>query len=145
MSKIALENVQTVLAELKIEPDKQDKILQELQKIIEDEKNERAENKAPKSKNEFGVILYDANNELAGKEFTASVFQVKQGFDFNTVLSKISTAARNQNVAAKRKKNVIETIGDACMYLKRKFTKEQEVNIKTKEPIRVLISSNRLV
>ncbi len=151
MSKIAIEDVQAALEETKVEPETQEKVLEQLKKVIEEEKEHRAHNKGAKTKTEFGVILYDANGELKGKEFTASIYSVKEGFDHGTVLTKISEASRAQNEAkskAKRKskgKTAIETIGEAFSALKRKFIKEKEVNLKTKEPVRVTITDNKLI
>jgi hypothetical protein len=144
MTKISIEQLQDILAEAKLAPDKQQEILDSVKAILEEEKAEKTDSVAPKAKNEFGVVLFDKNNELAGKEFTAGIFQVKEGFDQSTVLSLISEAARSQNSAAKRKKTVIQSVGDAFQNLKRKFIKDKGINLKTKTPVRVLISNNSL-
>lgn len=143
MSKIALETIIEVMAEQNIEPPKQEKIIQHLKEILEEEKRDREENRAPKAKNEFGVVLFAP--DLVGKEYTACVYQVKSGDDHSTVLKRISEATRTQNEAANKKKVKIDSIGAAFQYLKRKFIKEKGVNFKTKNPVQVIISDNKLV
>lgn len=144
MIKIALEDLEQALKEAKVEPEKQHKILEHLQHVAEEQKVEKAENAAPKQKNEFGVILYDKDNALAGHEFVASIYQIPINSPHDKVLSLISDAARTQNESAKRKKNVIKTIGEACEFLKRSFIKEKNVMIKTKQVVRVIVSNNSL-
>jgi hypothetical protein len=141
MSKISLETLIEVMGEENVEQPKQQKIIEHIQQILEDEKKNKES--APKLKNEFGVILYAP--DLVGKEYTASVYQVKTGFDHSTVLKKISEASHDQNGSKKSKKKVIQSIGEAFQTLKRKFIKEKQINFKTKEPVQVLISDNKLI
>lgn len=143
MSKISIEDLQDVLTESGVEAQKQKKILELAQKAIEEEKQQKADSSVPKSKNEYGVVLYAP--DLVGKEYTASIYQIKVGDDHSTVLRRVSEAVNSQNLTAKRKKTVIDTMGLAFQKLKRKFIKEKEINIKTKTPVRVLVSDNKLV
>jgi hypothetical protein len=143
MSKISLETLSEVLQEEGVEQPKQIKILDHLKEILKAEQEKKEDNKTPKSKNEFGVVLFAP--ELVGKEYTACIYQVKDGFDHGTVLTKISEAARNQNNNKKSKKNVIQSIGEAFQNLNRKWIKEKQINFKTKESVRVLITDNKLV
>ena len=46
-----------------------------------EEQKERQENKLPKTKNEFLVIINDQNKELDGKDLIAYVVQQKEGDD----------------------------------------------------------------
>lgn len=141
MTKVSIEQVQESLVRLNIEKNQQNKIVAELQEILKQEKLHK--DPVVKNKNEFGIVLYAP--ELLGKEYTATVYQIREGEDHGTVLKRISTAAHNQNAAAKKKNNLLKSIGDACQNFKRKFIKEQCVNIKTKNPVRVLISNNALL
>lgn len=143
--KLALEDIQQALKAVQVEPEQQIKVLNYLQEVIKEHEEHKQDNAAPKAKNEFGVVLYDTNNELNGKEFTASIYTILQGDNHNTVLNRISSAVREQNEAAKRKRNVINSIGTAFQFLKRRFIKEQNVNIKTKVPVRVIISNNQII
>lgn len=143
--KLELDIIKIALQESKIEETKQTKVLEFLQDLIKKEEDHKDSNSVPKSKNEFGVILYDANDELKGKEFTASIYSLKQGDDHGTVLNRISEASKEQNEKSKKKKNLITSIGEACEFLKRSFIKQKNINLKTKQTVRVLITNNKLV
>ncbi len=145
MAKLSLEEIKSALDSAKIDQPKQIEVLNHLSQVIKELEEEKAESKLPKKKTELGVVLFDSNNELAGKEFTACVVKLNEGDDHSTVLTRLSTAARAQNNAAKRKKNPITTMGECIGYLKRKFAKEVNVNIQNKIPCRVLISNNQLI
>lgn len=140
--KLSIEDIQIALQEAKIDQNQQSKVLNYLNAVLKEEKDNT---KPLKQKNEFGIIIYDVENQLKGKEFTASVYTIKQNEDHGLVLGKISEAARGQNESAKNKNNIISTIGSACQNLKRVFIKEQGVNIKTKNTVRVIISNNQLI
>lgn len=140
MQKISIEDLRAALDAAKIEPEKQQKVLEEIEELIESNKSHVT---TQKLKNEFGVILYAP--ELVGKEYTASIYTIKEGDDHSTVLKRISESAKDQNDSAKRKKNLIGTVGQAFQYLKRSFIKAKGVNLKTKETVRVLISDNNLI
>lgn len=142
MKKIALEEIESALREANIAQPQQNQVLEYLKQVAAEN---AADTSTPKSKNEFGVVLFDKDNLLSGKDFTACIYQVKEGDDHNTVLARLSESARTQNEAAKRKKNIIKTMGELFNFLKPKFVKEKGIKIKTKEPVRVLISNNNLL
>lgn len=143
--KLSLEDIQSALAEAKIPDTQQNLVIDHLQEVIRELEAEKIATKLPSQKNEFGVIIYDKDNVLKGNDFTATVYTIPQGEDHGQVLRKISEAARDQNEAAKRKKTLIESLGEACESLKRKFIKAKNVNLKSKVPVRVLVSDNKLV
>lgn len=144
-NKLAIEDIVAALQTAGIEHPKQLKVLDYLKEVVAEEQAAKQETALPKQKNEFGVILFDAEGKLVGQEFTAAVYQIPQGDDHGLVLGKISQAAREQVAAARRKKYPIDTMGEAVQSVKRKFIKEKNVNLKTKSPVRVLISDNKLV
>ncbi len=141
--KLDISDIQQALKEAQIAPEQQQKVISHLEDVIKELEENKQENAAPKQKYEFGVILYAP--ELIGKEYTASVYQVPQNSNHNEVLAKISEAVRTSNEKSKKKKNIIETIGDAFGHLKRKFIKEKNINLKTKQVVTVLISNNKLL
>lgn len=141
MKKLSIAEIEEALVLSKVEPAQKEKVINELMKIAAAEN----EAKAPKSKNEFGIVLYSDDLEIQKMEFTASVYSVKEGFDHNTVLGKISEAIKESNELAKRKNNIITSIGDAFQNLKRKFIKNRGINLKSKNVCRVLVSSNKVL
>jgi hypothetical protein len=145
MTKVSIEDVLEGLKQAKVPAKEVGATLDYLKKVVQEEQAQKDAEKLPTQKNEYGVILFDADGVVAGKEFSAAVYQIPQGDDHGLVLGKISQAAREQVAAAKRKKYPINTMGEATSSIKRKFIKDKNVNLKTKNPVRVLISDNKLV
>lgn len=143
MIKLSLEEVADALKQAKVPEAQNAEVLSKLKNLAEEKAEEKADATVPKAKNEFGVIVFDKDKVITG-DFTAAVYQIAEGGDHGLVLGKISQAARDQNLAAKRKKHKFESLGDA-LHAKRAFLKQQGVLIKTKIPVRVLLSDNTLV
>lgn len=148
MSKVSLDIVSEILAKQVKNPDLVDSVLNELNKIVAEEKQEREDNKGPKpAKNEYCIILMDETGELEGKVSAGYVVQYKAGDDAGAVLSKLKEAVSEQNSGMKKFiKNPIKSMTDALANLKRKYLKgNKNLLIKTAEPVRVLLSNNKLV
>jgi hypothetical protein len=141
MSKVALEEVESVLLQHKVQ-DTQG-IISDLMKVIEELKADRDSD--PKPKWEHIIVLHDPDNKLAGQELTGWVVQQEEGQDAGAILSKIADSVKTANDSAKKKKLVIKTLVDAFKYLKPKFVKEKKLKLKTKEEVRVLLSNGELV
>ena len=139
MSKIAIDEVESVLLEKKIDPSKIQDIVKDLEKIVEELTEERKANAEDRQKWEFVIVLNDKEGVLTGKEIAGWVVQQAEGEDAGTIISRLQDAAKSQNEAAKRKKNVLSSMRDIFEGLKSKFLKEKKVRIKTKELTRVLI------
>jgi hypothetical protein len=140
--KVSLENVEAILLERKVEPVKVQEIIKDLTQAAEEEKDDRQAAAGPKAKWEHVVVLNDPNG-IINDDFTAWVVQQQDGQDAGLVISKLLDAAKVQNEAAKRKKNVITNFADLFESLKSKFTKEKGLRIKTKEPVRVLVVNGK--
>lgn len=143
--KLSLEEIQQVIAS-KIKDSKlENEILQSLQKIVEEKEEEKESVSAPKAKNEFAVVIIDESGELKDRLSTAYVIQYKSGTDVDQSLSKISTAAREQNTKMKKFiKNPLQSMVDVFSNLKRKYLKPENILIKTPEAVRVLFTNNKL-
>lgn len=140
--KVDIENVEAILLERKVEPVKVQEILKDLAKAVEEEKEDRKANAAPKSKWEHVIVLNDPEGKIKD-EFTGWVLQQRDGQDAGLVLSKLADAAKAQNEASKRKKTLIKSFIEAFDGLKSKFAKEKGLRIKTKDPVRVLVVNGK--
>jgi hypothetical protein len=145
MTKVSIEAVLEGLKRAGVAAKEVGVTLNYLEKVAQEEQAQKDAEKLPTQKNEYGVILFDVDGVISGKDFSAVVYQIPQGDDHGLVLGKISESIREQMAAAKRKKFTIDTLGAAIQSLKRKFIKDKNVNLKTKNPVRVLISNNKLV
>ena len=135
--KVSLENVEQILLERKIEPPKVKEIIRDLQQAAEEEKQDNAAASGPKPKWEHIIVINDPEGKLKD-DFTGWVVVQQEGQDAGLIRSKLTDAAKEQNDAAKRKKNLIQNFGELFQSLKSKFLKEKGLKIKTKEAVRVL-------
>jgi len=146
MSKIALEEVESVLLQHKVQ--NTTSIIEDLKQIIEEIKAEREAEKGIKSKYEFVVILNDPSGELKAQKknetISAYIVQQEEGEDANLILSKLQDAATDQNETSKRKKNRLENLRDIFANLKSKFIKSKKIKIKTKEPVQIILTDTKI-
>ncbi len=136
---MTIEQVEATLLEHKIEIAKVHEIIKDLAQAAEEEKADRKAEGGPKQKWEHVIVLNDPDGKMTKDEFVGWVVQQENGQDAGLILSKLVDAAKVSNDAAKRKKNVIKNFMDLFGALKPKFTKEQNIKIKTKEPVRILV------
>ena len=141
--KIDINEVANVLLKKKIEQTKVTEIVKELNEIVEELKNEPKEEKISW---EHVIVLQDKDGILKDKEIAGWVVNQHEGADAGLILTKLSAAAKNQNEAAKRKKNVITNMVELFENLKPKWVvKDKKIRIKTKELTRVVITDGKLV
>lgn len=108
-------------------------------------KEERAAEAGHKSKNQFVVILNDPKNELAGKDFSAYVVQIPEDQPIDSTLQKIYTSAYDHNAGTRSgRKNPIRTVSEALEFVKRKFFKQNNLLVKTKEPVLVIKTDGQI-
>jgi len=145
MSKISIEEVQGVLEERQVPNATQ--IIKDLEQIIAELQAEKEANKEDKPKYEYVVVLNDPSGKLAADKadetVTAFVVQQEEGEDPALIFSKLSDAAKDQNEGAKTKKSRLQNMRDIFDGLKSKYLKEKKVKIKTKDPVRILITDGK--
>ena len=135
--KVDIEQVEATLLERKIDPPKVQEIIKDLEQAIEEEKADRDDNKVPKAKWEYTIIINDPDKKL-GTEFTGWVVKQQEGQDAGLMLGKLTDAAKTQNESSKRKKSLITGFGELFSAIKTKFLKEKGIKVCTKEAVRVL-------
>lgn len=145
MSKISIEEVEAKMLELKIDPIKVRQVVTELEKVVEEIKEENKAQALPKTKWEHVIVLSDPEGLLTGKEIAGWVVQQPTGDDTNLILSKLADAAKNQNEVTKKKANRIDDLKSLFEHIKAKFTKEKKVRVKTKELTRCIVTNGKLV
>lgn len=146
MSKISIEEIESVLQQRKV-PNAGD-IIKDLEDIIAELQAEREANKEEKPKYEYVVVLHDPTGKLITDKYeevvSAFVVQQEEGQDSGTILSKILDATKEQNESAKQKRSRLQNLREIFDGLKSKYLKEKKVKIKTKEPVRVIITNGNI-
>lgn len=111
-----------------------------INKVVEDLKaiqKELKEDSVPKEKNKFVVVASSPSNSLDNAE--AWVLQIKESDDPALVQSQMQTCMTDYNTNTRKgRKTPIRSFAEACRFLPRKFSKKQNLLIKTKESVPVI-------
>ena len=145
--KLTIQEIQEVLNKQVQDPKTINSILKELEQVVSDKKEEKENSTLPKRKNDFAIIVLDEEGELEGKSLTGYVVKYKSDDDSGAILAKLSGSARLFNETKKGKKSPLMSIFEIFGHLKPKFLKMDSTGIiiQTKEPVRIIISNNKLV
>lgn len=124
------------------------KAINEIRKAAEEEKAERKETAAKKSKNDFVFLASDPEGKL-GKDnaFTGWVFQIEEGGNPGSILDRVKLAADAFNQTRKGKKAPVRTVGETVQVVPAKFWKTDDgrkTKVKTKEPTYMVTTNNKL-
>lgn len=105
-----------------------------------------AEEKTPAVKKQFVVIVSDPHGEIAalGKNFTGWVVQIPEDDNPAVALERIHWGAFDFNRTPKGRRLPLKTVAEACEFGSAKIFKEHKVWVKTKEPVLVMRSDNKI-
>lgn len=141
MPKVDLELVKMVLQRNEID-------IRLVSQIIEDINTEVAaeveEEKPPPVKKQFVIMVSDPKNELEGKEFVGWVLQIPEDDSPFVTEERLIRSAYEFNLTPKGRRIPLKTISEVCEHVSGRISKEQKVWIKTKEPVYVLRTSNKV-
>jgi hypothetical protein len=141
MPKVDLELVKMILQRNELD-------IRVVSQIIEDINAEVAttadEEKVPPQKKQFVILVSDPNEELAGKDLVGWVLQIPEEESPNTTEEKLTRSAYEFNASPKGRRMPVKTVAEVCEHIGSKFTKEQGVWIKTKEPVYVLRTGGKI-
>lgn len=143
MAKIDVETLKFILQ--RNEPDirKVNEIMQEIEMELKAEEEEKA-NRPPPIKKQFSILVSDPEGELTGKDLTGWVVQIPEDDSVSLTPERIISAAYEFNTTPKGRRMPVETIGEACEVVTAKLFKEQNIWIKTKVPVLVVTTPNKI-
>lgn len=137
--KVSIEDVNKSLNSHEIDAVTRNKILSDLEQAI----NAAREEKTPKQKNQFVMIVSDPEGEIK-KDYVGWVVQMPEEDSPALAVERIIKGAYEYNQSKRGQKKPVKSIGEAIEAVTRKYFKEENVSIKTKEPI-LLIKTNNIL
>lgn len=141
MSKVDIELVKMVLN--RNEPD-----IRKVSAIIEEINNEmnvvEDEEKIPAVKKQFVILVSDPKGELDGKDFVGWVLQIPEDDSPFATEERIIRSAYEFNITPKGRRLPVKTVAEVCEHVGTKITKEQNLWIKTKEPVYVIRTGGKV-
>jgi len=145
MSKVSLEIVAEVLSSNNIETDVLVKMLKDMERQAQIEAEEAKELRDPPMKKQFVVVISDPRGQLpADEDLVGWVAQIPELDNPGVTIERIKRCAYEFNISKKGSKRPAKSIGEACEVVSAKIQKEQGVFIKTKTPVTVLKTDNKL-
>lgn len=142
---VSISDVIEALVSLKLPPEVLKAVETELEGVEAAKADEKAE--TPKVRSQHVVVLLDPEGRAPGAaNLSALVVTVPEGQDAGETLTRLYRSVYDQRAAVRRKpKAPIVTMGDAAESLKPGFTRPNGVTgIKTKTPVRVLVSNGQI-
>lgn len=108
-----------------------------------DESTNEGDEGVPKPKQQF-VILVSDPDKMITKDLTGWVLQIPEDEDVQEVVANLKKGSYNYNASKKGGKYPVSSIGQAIANVSNKFLKPYSIKIKTKEPVYVLTTDNKL-
>ena len=135
---LKIEELQEILVQSGVDLVLRSKIIKEAEELEAEKKADRGSDSTPKSKNKF-VIVVRGDDNLAKELQSGWVVSVAENDDVSTLVERFGKAARAQNDAQKRRKRFIQNWDEFFQSLKRKFSKAENFQPKTKEIVQVIV------
>ena len=139
MAKVDIEIVQKVLKENGIDVRLAAEILNQIREVVAEEAVEREK----PAKKQHLVLVSEPEGGLP-KDLVGWVVQILEDDDPREAAQKITEVAGVFNGTPKGQRLPVASFGDACQGLPTKLLKENNVWIKTREPVRVIAVKNSL-
>lgn len=138
---IKLEDIHAVLKEQKIPTETIGIIIKELNELEEEKRADKES--TPKAKNQNVLVLFDPTDSLKGKQFTGAILQIEDGKEPSNAIERLKNSAADYNNTKKGRRAPASSLA-AALSIPRKFTKIQNVHVKSKEPLEVVITDNKI-
>jgi len=142
MAKVDQELVKMILQRNELDV----RTVSQIMEDIENESKAMLEDnpKPPPVKKQFVFIISDPNGELPDKDFTGWVLQLPEEDSPYAAEERLQRSAYEFNVTPKGRKLPVKSIAEVCEVVPARILKEQNIWVKTKEPVYVLKTKNQI-
>jgi aspartokinase len=137
MAKVSLDLVKEVLQRNGVDARKLAEMLNEMKREAESEAVERE-----KPVKKHHVVLVSSPDGGLPDDLVGWVVQVPEDDNPKVAVERIKATAERFNASPRGKKLPLSSFGDACQSLPTKQLKENQVWVKTRDPVRVLAIGN---
>lgn len=119
-----------------------------ISQIMEDINVEMAaqvdEEKPPPVKKQFVIMLSDPKGTLDAKDYTGWVLQIPEEDSPYVTEERLFRSGYEFNVTPKGRRLGVQTVAEVCECVPTRILKEQNVWVKTKEPVLVVTTANKI-
>jgi hypothetical protein len=141
MPKVDLELVKMILQRNELDIRTVSSIIEELNDEL---KAQADEEKPPPVKKQFVMMASDPDGKLAGIDLAGWVLQIPEEDSPAAARERLIRAAYAYNASPKGRRIPVKTIGEACEVVPARLLKEENVWVKTKEPVLLQSTDNEI-
>jgi hypothetical protein len=142
MPKIEVNKVAEILQKNKIDPSVLRRIIEEINHAVQPDPAE--EDKPPPVKKQWVVLVSDPDKRLPKDDFVAWVVQIPEDESPATTQDRLFRGAYDFNTTKRGRLLPVKTVGEALENVPTKHFKESDVWVKTKTPVLVLRTDNKI-
>ena len=139
--KADLDLVKLVLQRNEIDVRQASKIIEEIKVELD---NMVDEEKAPPVKKQFVIMVSDPKGVLEKKDLAGWVLQIPEEDSPYLSEERLIKSAYEFNQTPKGRRMPVQTIGETCEVVTQRILKEQNIWVKTKEPVLVVTTQNNV-
>jgi hypothetical protein len=144
MAKVDLALVREVMQRNEIDYTIISQVLEDLELELNGDGDEEEGEPLPPVKKQFVILVSDPEGKFSEELFTGWVLQIPEDQSPLEVNAQLIRAAYEFNQSKKGARDPAKTITDVCEIVPAKFLKTQQVWVKTKEPVLVIRTNNRV-
>ncbi len=142
MPKIDVSKVAEILQKNHIEPALLRRIIEEINVVVQPDPAD--DDTPPPVKKQFLILVSDPEHKLPKDDFTGWVVQIPEDESPVTAPERIFRGAYDFNASKRGRQLPVKTIGEALENVGAKYFKEAELWVKTKTPVLMLRTDNRI-
>lgn len=141
MPKIDINKAAEILKKNQLEPATLRRVIEEMNLAVQPEPGEET---PPAIKKQYVILVSDPDGNLPDFDFAGWVLQIPENASPLTVMERITLAAYKFNTTKKGRMMPARTVGDTLENVPATHFKEAEVWVKTKTPVLVIRTDNRI-
>lgn len=142
MPKIEINKVAEILQKNKIDPAVLRRIIEEINHVAQPDPGE--ESPPPPVKKQWVILVSDPERRLPKDDFVGWVLQIPEDESPVTTQERIFRSAYDFNATKRGRLLPVKTVGEALENVPAKQLRESELWLKTKTPVLVLHTDNRI-
>jgi hypothetical protein len=142
MPKIDVSKVAEILQKNHIDPAVLRRIIEEINVVVQPDPAD--DDAPPPVKKQFLILVSDPEHKLPKDDFTGWVVQIPEDESPATAPERIFRGAYDFNASKRGRQLPVKTVGEALENVGAKYFKEAELWVKTKTPVLMLRTDNRI-
>jgi hypothetical protein len=142
MAKVDLDLVKHILQRNELELRQVNAIIEDIEQELKVLKEENPP--TPRVPKQFVILVSDPEGKLPKDDFTGWVLQFPEEENPVHVLEQLHKSVYEFNATPKGRRMPVQSIGEACEAVPARIFKEHQVWVKTKEPVFMLRTDNKI-